>query len=163
MPPPHLSGRSGDKEAVGFPYRHWHRHLRWTGSRAGYALQMAFALLALPFHFIRSSKSVVKNAAPPRDSLRCCWLFEAREGQRLLQPHQDEMHNCRCSDGTCVNVRYCNYCTKPCKFLALNGGMCKIMNCLSPLQLLRVWCCLIMFKKYCKKLHFWVICVNNNV
>lgn len=37
----------------------------WGGHEVRYALQMAFTLLALLFHFIRSSKSVVKNAVSP--------------------------------------------------------------------------------------------------
>lgn len=65
---------------------------------------MAFTLLTLPFHFIPSSNSVVKNTAPPGDSL-------AREGQRLPQPDQDETLGCRYTELICRNAHDCNFCT----------------------------------------------------
>lgn len=107
MAPPRLGDRSGIsswQSAVGFPYRHRHRRLSWTWGRAGCALQMAFTLLTLPFHFIPSSNSVVKNTAPPGDSL-------AREGQRLPQPDQDETLGCRYAELICRNAHDCNFCT----------------------------------------------------
>lgn len=74
-----------------------------TWSRAGCAFQMAFTVLALPFHFIRSSNAVVKNTASHGDTL-------VRVGQRRSQPDQDETLGCSYSELICRNAHASNSC-----------------------------------------------------